>query len=71
MDFLSAFGCKTFSDEVMCEHLPGELHERANYYQDVVRLRMDELRETCYALEVIVDSGEWPMPTYTGLLHKV
>jgi len=53
------------------ENLPNGLRQRANYFQETVRLRMSELRESCDALEVIVDDDKWPMPTYTDLLHRV
>jgi len=55
----------------MQENVPSELRKRANYFQEVVRLRMCELRESCDALEAIVGDDKWPMPTYTDLLHRV
>jgi len=32
---------------------------------------MARLRARCDALETIVDQKDWPMPTYTDLLHRI
>lgn len=44
--------------------------EQALFACGPLRQAMDELRETCDALEGIVDQQCWPMPTYTDLLHR-
>jgi len=36
-----------------------------------VRQAMEKLREKCDALEMVVDRRDWPMPTYTDLLHRI
>ena len=52
------------------EALPDE-GERADAYCHTVRAAMQNLRRSCDAAEAIVDRREWPMPTYTDLLHRV
>ncbi|MBQ8599317.1 MAG: glutamine synthetase III [Oscillospiraceae bacterium] len=45
--------------------------EQALFSSTQLRQSMDELRRKCDALESIVDARNWPMPTYTDLLHRV
>ena len=45
--------------------------ERAEAYCGNVRAAMQTLRRSCDAAEAVVDWCEWPMPTYTDLLHRV
>ena len=39
--------------------------------RDLVLPAMSQLRTSCDALEPIVEGSQWPMPTYTDLLHRV
>ncbi|MCD7981715.1 MAG: glutamine synthetase III [Clostridiales bacterium] len=45
--------------------------EQAEYYRDVVRAAMAELRAPIDKLELIVDKKMWPMPSYGDLLFEV
>ncbi|MBP1581509.1 MAG: glutamine synthetase III [Oscillospiraceae bacterium] len=45
--------------------------EKAIFSSTQLKQSMDELRRKCDALETIVDARNWPMPTYTDLLHRV
>ncbi len=45
--------------------------DRAAAMRDRVLPAMDSLRASCDALEAIVGCDEWPIPTYTDLLHRV
>ena len=45
--------------------------ERAEYYKDVVKAAMTELRAPIDKLEIIVDKTMWPMPSYGDLLYEV
>lgn len=45
--------------------------EQALFSSTQLRQSMDDLRCKCDALESIVDARNWPMPTYTDLLHRV
>lgn len=47
------------------------LHMRAEFMQTTVRGCMDSLRTACDAAETIIDSNDWPIPTYTDLLLRV
>lgn len=44
---------------------------RAEYYKDVVKAAMTELRAPIDKLEIIVDKTMWPMPSYGDLLYEV
>ena len=44
---------------------------KAQYYHDVVLARMNELRATADALEIIVDQELWPYPSYGQLMYGV
>ena len=44
---------------------------KAHFIRDNVVPVMEQLRESCDALEAITDRKEWPMPTYTDLLHRI
>ena len=48
-----------------------DLYSRAQYMAGDVREAMERLRARCDALETIVDRRDWPMPTYTDLLHRI
>jgi len=54
-----------------CERQTGDLRSHAKHIQEVVRPRMTELREVCDRLEALMPQEQWPMPTYTDLLHRV
>ena len=43
----------------------------AEYYKDVVKAAMTELRAPIDKLEIIVDKTMWPMPSYGDLLYEV
>ncbi len=45
--------------------------EQAEYYRDVVRAAMAELREPIDRLEIIVDKDMWPYPSYGDLIYEV
>ena len=44
---------------------------RAEYYRDVVKAAMTELRAPIDKLEIIVDKKMWPMPSYGDLIYEV
>ncbi len=44
---------------------------RAQYLSEQVCEAMARLRTVCDSLETVVDRKEWPMPTYTDLLHRI
>ncbi len=44
---------------------------RAEYYRDVVKAAMQELRTPIDKLEIIVDKKIWPMPSYGDLIFEV
>ncbi len=44
---------------------------RAEYYRDVVKAAMTELRTPIDKLEIIVDKKIWPMPSYGDLIYEV
>ena len=46
-------------------------YHRAQYMAGDVCDAMARLRARCDALETIVDQKDWPMPTYTDLLHRI
>ena len=48
-----------------------DVEEKARYSSNQLKASMDTLRRKCDALETIVDQRNWPMPTYTDLLHRV
>ncbi len=45
--------------------------EQAEYYRDVVREAMAELRAPIDRLEIIVDKKMWPYPSYGDLIYEV
>ena len=45
--------------------------ERAEAYCGPVRKAMDTLRRCCDSAEALVDCYDWPMPTYTDMLHRI
>ncbi|MDR0852426.1 MAG: glutamine synthetase III [Clostridiales Family XIII bacterium] len=45
--------------------------KHAKYYRDKVITAMDKLRATVDALELIVDEGYWPLPSYGEILFSV
>ncbi|MDR2932069.1 MAG: glutamine synthetase type III, partial [Oscillospiraceae bacterium] len=56
-----------------CWELPPEQEckKRAGAIQNTVRPIMKSLREKCDMLEVIMPADQWPLPTYTDLMHRV
>ena len=46
-------------------------YELALLWKDNVLLAMNELRKVVDKLETLVDSNDWPMPTYTNLLFDI
>ena len=48
-----------------------DLYCRAQYLSEQVCGAMARLRTVCDSLETVVDQKEWPMPTYTDLLHRI
>jgi glutamine synthetase len=53
------------TEEMKCET------KRAETYCGEVRAVMENLRRCCDAAETLVDCNDWPMPTYTDLLHRI
>ena len=51
--------------------IPGSGLEKGIYMRDVIRNDMEAIRECSDAAENMVDEKEWPMPTYTDLMHRV
>ncbi len=52
--------------------LPPEASEESNrVLRDTVRVDMQALREVSDEVEQIVNAADWPMPTYTDLMHRV
>lgn len=52
----------------------GEMEEgraQAEYYRDVVKVAMDELRAPIDELEMLVGKDYWPMPSYGDLMFEV
>ncbi|MBN2780852.1 MAG: glutamine synthetase type III, partial [Candidatus Marinimicrobia bacterium] len=45
--------------------------KEARFIRDVVTVKMEVLRETADALEMICDKESWPMPTYAEMLFKI
>lgn len=45
--------------------------EQAEYYRDVVKTAMEELRTPVDKLEMIVDKEMWPLPSYGDLIFEV
>ena len=58
-------------DKVEKASLISEPKAQAIAYRDEVFTAMKSLREPADALEMIVDSKEWPMPTYAELMFSV
>ena len=48
-----------------------DMKEKAFYYKDTVCKAMEDLRKPCDALEMMVDKGLWPFPTYGELMFEV
>ena len=46
----------------------GSLREHAAYYRDSVIPAMQKVRESCDALEAMVDDRLWPLPKYREML---
>ena len=49
----------------------GTQAQKATYYRDTVLPIMDDLRSHIDALEVLVDSDTWPVPTYGDLMFRI
>ena len=45
--------------------------ERALYARDAVKPMMESLRAAVDEAEAIVSKEDWPVPSYTDLLHRV
>ena len=45
--------------------------EKALFFKDAVRTKMEELRELADELELLVSRKHWPFPTYGDLLFSV
>ena len=45
--------------------------ERASYARDTVKPMMESLRAAVDEAETLVSKGNWPVPSYTDLLHRV
>ena len=48
-----------------------DLKERAQFTHDQLLAAMDELRQVSDTMEVIVGEKDWPLPSYTQMLHTV
>ena len=48
-----------------------DMKSQALYYKDTVREAMDALRAPIDELEMIVDKGVWPVPSYGELTFEV
>jgi glutamine synthetase len=55
------------------EQIPGgkDSFEAAAYCRDVILPQMNLLRESVDAMEQLTASKDWPIPSYTDLLHRV
>ena len=51
-------------------HEISDITEKATRYKDAVAPRMDKLRESVDALELILDKDMWPMPSYGDLFTE-
>ncbi len=47
------------------------IKDKAFFYKDKVKPAMDQLREPCDELEMLVDKQMWPFPTYEDLMFEV
>lgn len=45
--------------------------ERASYARDTIKPMMESLRAAVDEAETLVSKGNWPVPSYTDLLHRV
>lgn len=45
--------------------------DKNRYIRDVIRDDMERVREICDEVERVMDRKEWPLPTYTDLMHRV
>ncbi|MEG2813865.1 MAG: glutamine synthetase III [Oscillospiraceae bacterium] len=46
-------------------------YENAGYCRDEIKTSMKDLRKAVDSMEVMTSSLDWPMPTYTDLLHRI
>ncbi len=53
-----------------CETV-SSLPENAALHRDEIRAVMQQLRQSADAMEQLVSSAGWPIPTYTDLLYRV
>ena len=51
--------------------LKGDSKSQAIFCRDYVFQTMKELREPADRLEMLVDEGSWPFPTYGELLYNI
>ena len=64
-------GVKMLDSAVLAAESVKSEAERAEAYCGPVRKAMEMLRRCCDSAETVVDCYDWPMPTYTDLLHRV
>ena len=57
--------------EVVASAATMEGKAQAEYFRDVVKVAMDELRAPVDKAEMIVDKEFWPFPSYSELLFEV
>ena len=57
-------------EEILQESYTGS-EETARAMSERVRPAMEQLREVCDRMEMAVDAKDWPIPTYTDLLHRI
>ena len=62
---------KRLSDNVNTASRISNEEEKAHYFRDYVVKAMQALRESVDALELQVDAGLWPVPTYGELIFEV
>ncbi len=55
------------------ENIPSknDSFEEASYCKDIILPQMEKLRKQVDRMEMLVSSEDWPMPSYTDLLHRV
>lgn len=63
--------CANLENAVKTARTLPEGKELAVFCRDILRSKMDLLREAADAAEEIVSEKEWPMPTYTQLLYSL
>jgi glutamine synthetase len=64
-------GIRSLEDAIAKADEDAPVLELATYYKSGVIPAMEKLRATADALEAIVDSGYWPLPSYGEILYSV